>query len=182
MVRFGLAKFVRVDLNHVMRRFAPVLMLLLILAGCKDESRTGYLELSGRIFVFNPRIAEATYVVTLSVLKQPPEGSRVEAVFDNPAGGDALKMEQVLRPGQVKIAFESEPLQCIKKDRPYAFKVLLRDDRGNVLQVVESSIRSTLDQSVMPDAPLVEGPGYDPNPALKNNEAGHVLRERECPA
>ncbi len=165
-----------------MRKFAPVLIVLLCLIGCKDESRTGYLELSGRIFVFNPRIAEATYVVTLAVLKEPPEGSRIEAEFDNPAGGEALKMQQALRPGQTKIAFESEPLQCIKKDRPYTFKVSLLSAKGEILQVVQSSIRSTLDQSVMPDAPLVEGPGYDPNPALKNNEAGHILRERNCPA
>jgi hypothetical protein len=33
----------------------------------------------------------------------------------------------------------------------------------------------------MPDQPLVEGPGYDPNPALKGNTGGHILRQRECP-
>ncbi len=150
--------------------------------GCTDTSRTGYLELTGRVFIFNPRIAEATYVVTLAVLKQPPDGSRIEARFDNPAGGDALKLVQNLRRGQTKISLESEPLQCIKKDKPYAFKVRLLSGDGTELQVIESSIRSTLDQSVMPDQPLVEGPGYDPNPALKGNSGGHILRQRECPA
>jgi hypothetical protein len=167
-----------------MRKFIPVLFLfaaMCLLNGCTDTSRTGYLELTGRVFIFNPRIAEATYVVTFAVLKQPPDGSRVEALFDNPAGGDALKLEQSLRAGQTKIALESEPLQCIKKDKPYAFKVRLLSADGTELQVVESSIRSTLDQSVMPDQPLVEGPGYDPNPALKGNSGGHILRQRECP-
>lgn len=158
-----------------------MLLVLFVLSGCTDTSRTGYLELTGRVFIFNPRIAEATYVVTFAILKQPPDGSHVEALFDNPAGGDALKIEQKLRPGQTKIALESEPLQCIKKDKPYAFKVRLLSDSGAELQIINSSIRSTLDQSVMPDQPLVEGPGYDPNPALKGNSGGHILRQRECP-
>jgi hypothetical protein len=167
-----------------MRKFIAVLFLVVgifAITGCTDTSRTGYLELTGRVFIFNPRIAEATYVVTFAVLKQPPDGSRIEVLFDNPAGGDALKVEQSLRAGQIKIALESEPLQCIKKDKPYAFKVRLLSADGTELQVVESSIRSTLDQSVMPDQPLVEGPGYDPNPALKGNSGGHILRQRECP-
>ena len=165
-----------------MDKFIAVLCLAVGLMGCTDTSRSGYLALTGRVFIFNPRIAEATYVVTLQVLQQPPAGSRIEAVFDNPAGGDALKVEQKLRSGQTKIALESQPLQCIKKDRPYGFKVRLLSDNDTELQVIESSIRSTLDQSVMPDQPLVVGPGYDPNPALKGNGGGQVLRQHGCPA
>jgi hypothetical protein len=169
------------DLNQLMRKIIPVLLALIVLNGCTDTARTGYLELTGRVFIFNPRIAEATYVVTLGVLKQPPVGSRIEAVFDNPAGGAGLTIEQKLQPGQTRIVLESGPLQCIKKDKPYAFKVRLLSENGGELQVVDSSIRSTLDQSVMPDQPLVIGPGYDPNPALKGNSGGHILRQRECP-
>lgn len=166
-----------------MPRFAPLLLLLLGLLGCSDVSRQSYLELSGRIFLFNPRIAEANYVVTLNVLKEPPEGSTVEVDFDNPAGGAKLHMNQTLRPGQKKISFESEPLFCIKKDRRYVFKVMLKDEHGTLLQAVESSIVSTLDQSVLPDAPLVIGPGYEPNPALNNSDAGRTLRQKamDCP-
>jgi hypothetical protein len=164
--------------------FFCVLLTLLFLNACSDESRLGYLELSGRILLFNPRVATATYVVTLSVVKQPPTGSKIVAMFDNPAGGAALKMEQSMRENQTTIAFESESLLCIKKGRPYAFHIELFGPDGALLQKVSSSITSSLDQSVLPDLPLVEGPGYEPNPALKSNDAGAALRQRAgaCPA
>jgi hypothetical protein len=166
----------------MIRTFTLMCLVVLALCGCRDESRLSYLELTGRVFIFNPRIGEAIYVVTLGVVKPPPEGSRVEAVFDNPAGGEKLKLQQSLRTRQTKISLESEPLQCIKNDKTYAFKVTLLSNTGDVLQVVESSIRSTLDQSVMPDAPLVEGPAYDPNPALAGTKGGHLGTRRPCPA
>jgi hypothetical protein len=162
--------------------FLSLLVVSLVLAACQDTARMSNLELSGRILIFNPRMATATFVVTLNVLKQPPAGSRVVAEFDNPAGGPRLKMEQPVREGQTKIAFESEALLCIKKGKPYQFNVELVASDGVSLQRISSSITSTLDQSVLPDVPLVEGPGYAPNPAAKSNEAGQVLRQRACPA
>jgi hypothetical protein len=158
----------------MIRKIAMLTLLSMSLLGCRDESRLGYMELTGRVFIFNPRIGEATYVVTLGVVNEPPAGSRVEAVFDNPAGGDTIKIAQIIRPAQTRISLESEPLHCIVKDKPYAFKVSLLSEKGDVLQVVESSIHSTLDQSIMPDAPLVIGPAYDPNPELKGNAAGKL--------
>jgi hypothetical protein len=156
------------------RKLTLMFLVALSLVACRDESRLGYMELTGRVFIFNPRIGEATYVVTLGVVKEPPPGSHVEAVFDNPAGGSAITVTQIIRPGQTKISLESEPLHCIVKDKPYAFKVSLLSEKGELLQVVDSSIHSTLDQSVMPDAALVEGPAYDPNPELKGNVAGRL--------
>ncbi len=169
-----------------MRMIASILFVVLGLffSGCSDVTRSSYLALSGRVFIFNVREATATYVVTFNVLKAPPVGSKLVAFFDDPAGGERLRMEQVFRKDQSKVTFESEPLNCIKAGKTYPFEVELRDGGGLVLQRIESSITSTLDQSVLPPVPLVIGPGYEPNPAAKSVEAGKILRDRAkaCPS
>ncbi len=153
----------------------PALLLLLVMLGaCKDEARQGYVELTGRIMLFNPRLATATYVVTLDRLRDIPDGSRVIAWFDNPAGGDKLRIEQKVWPNATRIAIESAPLHCVRKGRAYAFSVRLVGPSGEDLQLVEASITSTLDQTILPDAPLVVGPAYEPNPALKGDPAGKI--------
>jgi hypothetical protein len=156
----------------------------LILSGCKDESRSGYVELTGRVFIFNPRVATATYVVSLGLLKPLPEGSRIEALFDNPAGAERLKVSELVRIVAGKIAVESPNLNCVQKGKRYAFELKLLDPSGTILQTISSSIESSLDQSVMPDAPLVIGPAYEPNPELKGNAAGKLQGgpKVKCPA
>jgi hypothetical protein len=146
----------------------------LFIAGCKDESRSGYVELTGRVFIFNPRVAKANYVVSLGILKPLPEGARVKALFDDPAGGERIKLQQLLRVLAGKVAVESPNVFCIKKGKRYAFDITVLDANGATLQSISSSIESTLDQSILPDAPLVVGPAYEPNPALKGNAAGKL--------
>jgi hypothetical protein len=166
-----------------MKRTLVVLAACLTLAGCRDESRLSYLELSGRNFIFNPRVNSATYVVTLAVLKDIPQGSRITARFENPAGGAALVVEKKVFPDQPKIALESDNLTCVKAGRRYAFSVSLLDGNGQELQKIDSSLESSLDQTVMPDAPLVVGPAYDKNPALKGRADGKIEGTvHHCPA
>ncbi len=166
------------------RKTALLCLVLLSLPGCRDAARQGYMELTGRVFIFNPRVATATYVVTLGILSPLPSGAKVEALFDNPAGGEKLKVEQKVFSQTGKIALESPSLLCIKKGRRYNFTIKLMDAQGTELQIISSSIESTLDQSVMPDAPLVVGPAYQPNPALKGNAAGKLpdAPKQKCPA
>jgi hypothetical protein len=168
----------------VIKRIATVFALCLLLLGCRDESRSGYVELTGRVFIFNPRVATASYVVTLGVLTPLPVGARVEALFENPAGGAKIKVEHNVRTPMGRIALESPSLLCIKKGKRYAFDVKLIDASGGVLQTISSSIESTLDQSIMPDVPLVVGPEYQPNPALKGNASGKLPGGplHKCPA
>lgn len=163
---------------------ALCLTAMFVLVACKDETRTGYIELTGRVFIFNPRVATATYVVTLGVVKALPDGAKVEALFENPAGGEKIKVEKAIHISTRNIAIESPSLLCIKKGRRYAFHVVLRSANDEILQTLASSIESTLDQSIMPEAPLVVGPGYQPNPALKGNAAGKLQHrpQQNCPA
>jgi hypothetical protein len=167
-----------------MKRFAATVFCLAALVGCKDEQRLGYLELTGRMFIFNPRVASATYVVTFNLLKDVPNDSRVLVTFENPAGGPALTKERRILPGEAKLGVESDNLQCIKKDRRYNFTAVLIDPSGKELQKIESSIKSTLDQSIMPEAPLSDGPTFIPNKDLKKGPDGKFIRTKplNCPA
>jgi hypothetical protein len=167
-----------------MKRFFPFLFFLLFLAACTDESRQGYIALQGRIFIFNPRVATAVYSVSVSVLKELPTGSKAVFSFDNPAGGPRMVKELKVRGGETKLGLESDELQCVRKGRPYAFSVTLVDADGKELQRIDSSITSTLDQSILPEAPLSFGPTFIPNTELKRGADGKFMRTKpqNCPA
>lgn len=156
-----------------MKRIALVLAILGAVSACRDEAGKIF-ELSGRVFIFNPRLAEATYVVTLRPLETVTNAKTAIATFEDPAGGEPIRVEKAIWPKAPKLALESPPVFCIVKDRPYSVTIDITDEAGRSLQRIETTITSTLDQTVMPDRPLVVGPAYDPNPELKGNPAGKI--------
>jgi hypothetical protein len=167
-----------------MMRALALIVCLLVLAACKDESRQGYIALQGRIFIFNPRVATAVYSVSVAATKPIPEGSKAVFTFENPAGGSPMVKELKVRGGETKLGLESDELQCVKKGRPYAFSVTLLDSAGKELQRIDSSITSTLDQSILPEAPLSFGPTFIPNTELKRGPDGKFIRTKpqNCPS
>ena len=137
---------------------------VILLAGCRDSGKGDYVNVSGKIFVFNYRIAQATYLLTLAKLRKLPDGSTLETTFENPAGGNPYVIRQKIWPMMDKITVESPPVKCVKANHPYKVVMRLEDENGIVLQTIERDMVSDVDQSVMPDKPLVVGPFYDPNP------------------
>jgi len=156
-----------------MKRIALVLAIVATVSACRDEQGKIF-ELSGRVFIFNPRLAEATYVVTLRPLEAVSNAKTAIATFEDPAGGAPIRVERKIWPNATKVALESPPVFCIVKDRPYAVTIEIVDENGASLQRIDTTITSTLDQTVMPDRPLVVGPAYDPNPELKGDPAGKI--------
>lgn len=157
--------------------------VILLLASCQRETEGKLVELSGRLFVFNYRVATANYLVTLKKLRQLPDGSIVAAEFDNPAGGDALTAREKIFPIDEKIVIQSPHLQCVRKDHPYAVTIRLLSASGDVLQEIETSITSDVDQSVLPAKPLVVGPGYTPNPDVFHADGSEDMSgDSNCPA
>ncbi len=160
------------------------LVLLIVLAGafglvaCRDAGEADYLNVSGKIFVFNYRIAQATYLLTLAKLRPLPDGAMLETTFENPAGGDPLIVRQKIWPMMEKITVESPPIKCVKANREYKVSMHLEDASGKLLQSIERKMISDVDQSVMPDKPLVVGPFYDPNPDKETDENSSAA----CPA
>jgi hypothetical protein len=154
---------------------------LCLAAGCRDQESSAYVTLTGNIFIFNYRIAEANYVVTLAKLKPTPEGAKVIGRFDDPAGGDKIIIEKKIWTNNDKIVLESEALRCVVKNKPYQFEVEVRGPDDTVLQKLSGKIVSTLDQDVLPDRPLVVGPIYTPNPELAGRADGKIPRLAKAP-
>lgn len=169
-----------------MNRLVFVLCLLFLgfaSGGCREVKIDDYFALSGRVFIFNYRIATATYVVTLDTLRPVPDGSIAIAAFENPAGGELLKVEEKIWPKMERISLESPPLRCVVKDKPYAFSINIVGSDGKIIQEIKSTLVSTLDQSVLPDRPLVIGQGYEANPELAGHPDGKLPSQEtiKCP-
>lgn len=165
-------------------RAAALLCLALSAAGCREAGPTGELfEVAGKMVVFNYRVATATFLVTLKPLGPLGEGQAAVATFENPDGGAAIVVRQKVWPKLAFTTLESPPLRCIVKDRPYAATIRIEGPDGDTRQTIEVSLTSSLDQSVLPDRPLVLGPVYTPNPDLAGRPGGKldVTNEADCP-
>ena len=156
------------------RLWLGIFALIALLGGCRESGKDDYLALNGKVFIFNYRVATATYVVTFAIVRPVPEGSMVVAVFDNPNGGEPFRVEEKVWTKTGKVALESPPLTCVAKGKPYAFSVSLLGPDKTVLQRIGSTLTSTLDQSILPDRPLVVGPVYTPNPELAGHPYGKL--------
>jgi hypothetical protein len=136
-------------------------LAVLLTVACSDSGE--YLALAGGGFVFNYRIAEATYGIALKPMRDLPADAVITATFDNPSGGEpfVLRKEGPFNP--VRIAFQTPPLEGVIADHPYKVIVVLTDATGSELQRIEKAFESDLDQSVLPERPLAIGPGYQEN-------------------
>ena len=150
------------------------------LGACRDtgkESEGKLFEISGKIFVFNYRLARATYVVTLRPLQPMGEGQVAVASFQNPAGGAPIVIEQKVWPKLDKVTLESPALTCIVKNKPYAIAISIKGADGAVLQKIDTTLMSTQDQSILPDRPLVIDQLYTANPDLVGHPDGKLPGE-----
>lgn len=160
-------------------------LVLLGLVGCRESGGEGeYFELSGRLFVFNYRVATVRYMVTLKPLKPVGEGEVAVASFENPAGGERIVVRQKIWPMSDKVTIESPPLECVVRDRPYKVSIRIEGPKGEAMQSIETTMASSQDQSMLPDRPLTVGPFYDLNPELKGHPDGRLPGGRgvTCPS
>lgn len=155
--------------------FPPMLLAMLALGACRDTGAEGEnFEIAGKLFVFNYRLATATYLVNLRPLQPMREGETVIASFEDPAGGEPIIVRQKILPKLERTTIESPPLRCVVKDRPYKVSIRIEGSDGRVMQTIETTITSSEDQSVLPDLPLVVGPAYTPNPDLVGHPDGKL--------
>ncbi|MFI0848810.1 hypothetical protein [Mesorhizobium sp. IMUNJ 23232] len=169
-------------------RLVQIVVLLaagLAVASCRDSGGEGeYYRLDGKIFVFNYRIATATYLVNIAPVKPPEEGETAVVSFEDPAGGAPIVVREKIWPKLAKTTITSPPLRCVVKDRPYAVSIRIEDVGGTVKQTIETTITSSEDQDILPDRPLVVGPLYEPNPELAGHPDGKLpgADKPPCPA
>lgn len=155
----------------------------LLLTGCQREEPREVVKVSGRIFVFNYRVATATYLVTLQRTAPIQEGSTIEAEFENPRGGQALSVKELIFSKSPKVTLQSPPVQCVKEGHPYQVTIRLRAQDGHVIQTIEITVTSDTDQSLLPAKPLVVGPLYTPNPEVFMADGKTNMKPaQECPS
>jgi len=161
---------------------AVALALSMALAGCQRETGSDPLHLTGKMFVFNYRLAYATYMITLNRTEPLPEGTTITVEFENPAGGAPLVLQRKLFPKLEKVVLESPEITCVQKAKPYRVAIRVNGPDGAQLQVLETTVVSDLDQSVLPAQALVIGPAYDKNPDMfRNGKAPSRFETAKCP-
>ena len=155
----------------------------LVLGACRDTGKDALSEISGRLFEFNYRLGIATYVITLHPLRSVGDGNVAVVDFQNPAGGDPIVVTQPIWPKLPHVTLTSPPLTCVAKDRPYAVAIHIKDKDGTVLQELETTLVSNMDQTILPDEPLVTGPNYELNPDLVGHPDGKLpgTPKPDCP-
>lgn len=164
------------------KTIAMLAAVLVAVTGCQRETGPDPLKLTGKMFVFNYRLAYATYMITLSKLEPVPEGSIVVATFENPAGGAPLTLTRKLFPKLEKVVLESPDITCVKKEKPYAVTIEVKGPTGQALQTLETTVTSDIDQDMLPAKALVEGPAYDKNPAVfTDGKAPEHFETAKCP-
>jgi hypothetical protein len=146
------------------------LAVALALAAC-EETTGDYVEVTGGGFLFNYRIAEATYGLVATARRTVPPGTRFVAAFENPADtlpdGPPLPVELISREGQKRFAINSPPVKNVIADRAYAVTLTLFTPEGALIETHETTYRSKIGSEVLPEKPLTIGPGYAKNPELK---------------
>jgi hypothetical protein len=164
------------------RLAAALLAAIMGLYACQRETGPDPLELTGKMFVFNYRLAYATYMITLTKTEQVPDGSMVTATFEDPSGGPPLTLDRKLFAKLDKVVLESPDVTCVKKQKPYAVTIEVKGPDGTVLQTLKTSVISNLDQDIMPAEALVVGPAYDKNPdVFRNGKAPEHFQTAKCP-
>jgi hypothetical protein len=161
---------------------ATILAVLAVLPACQRETGPDPLQLTGKMFIFNYRLAYATYMITLTKTQPVPDGSTVVATFENPSGGPPLTLDRTLFQKLDKIVLESPDITCVKKQKPYSVTIEVKGPDGAILQTLKTSVISNLDQDIMPAEALVVGPAYDKNPdVFKNGKAPEHFQTAKCP-
>jgi hypothetical protein len=156
----------------------PILLAGLLLSACQREAED-YVTIKGKVFIFNVRLARAFYMLTLNRLEAMPNDAVVTAEFENPAGGPPLVKEQKVLAKTSRIDLQSPDVNCVVTGRPYKIKITVRSAAGETLQTLETTLNSTLDQTMLPEIPLFDAPYYKKNPAAFNPD-GSIKFRKKC--
>lgn len=160
-------------------RLATCILAAGLLAGGCQRQAEDYVAVSGKVFIFNVRLARAFYMLTLKRLENLPDNAVVVAEFENPAGGPPLLREQKVFAKMTRIDIQSPDLRCVRTGKAYAIRLTVRSAEGDVLQTLDTSLNSTIDDTALPEEPLVIGGAYDRNPAAYDAE-GRIKFRKPC--
>ncbi len=139
----------------------------------RREAHVGKIAISGGGFLYNYRIGEIRYGLSIHVVRPVPIGTRLQVAFENPAGGDPIMVTKSLGTDTNRVPVESPAITGLENGREYKVIVRLRDrDTDALMETHEASYRVSVDPDLVPDAPLTVGPGYHRNPGAEGEDRG----------
>ena len=146
------------------RRRLTLLLLMPLLWACGGEDTRPYLEFAGGGFVFNYRTANHYYGFVVRQARPLPEGARLKVIFELPSGKTEVQEEPAV-PGRLQYKFQTADLEDIVAGHPYEATLLVLDGAtAKELFRLSHSFKTDVDQSKLPNKPLVVGPGYEKAP------------------
>ena len=127
----------------------------------EDKPPRPYLKILGASFIFNYRVSDVYLGFTAVPDKPIPVGSVLEVTFENPAGGGPFVSRRGIGLPDRRISIRSPSLRGVKAHQPYEIRLrLFQPGKPEPIWQHSFVVRSNIDDSVVPDAPLVVGPGY----------------------
>ena len=159
-------RFPLISYQHSAPLYLSVFLLGLSVACSNDDPNKPYLEFIGGGFVFNYRLAQADYGFVIKPVRRIPDGTILEAHFDNPGGGEPIIVRQTAKWGKIEYSFRTPPVQGVKTNHDYRVELRLMDpNQKTVFATYTKTFHSDADQSILPDRPTVIGPGHHPAPS-----------------
>lgn len=166
------------------RTFVHLLMFLAGLVGltaCQREKGEDLFKLTGRIFVFNYRVSEASYMVTIEQQVQIPDGLTIVTQFQDPTGGKPIEITRTAWPKLKRVSLASGPIRCVKSGVPYSVDITVKNSSGETVQTIATTVTSNIDQSVLAAKPLLVGPVYEPNREVYKQNGPDFSPDANCP-
>jgi hypothetical protein len=141
-----------------------LLLSLLVLSACgEDRGPKDYLKIAGGGITFNYRYSQAGMVVIAQQKSPLPEGSIVEALFDQPAQSARQSSRLPAIEGKLTYKLQSDVMTGFKKGGEYKVTIRLLDKTGKELDRDDRIFISDEDQSTLPSKPIVEGLEFTPH-------------------
>ncbi len=166
------------------RTFVHLIMLITAfgaLTACQREKTEDLFKLTGRIFVFNYRISEASYMVTIEQQKSIPDGMTIVTQFQDPTGGKPIEITRTAWPKLKRVSLASPPIRCVKAGIPYIVDIAVKNAEGETVQQIATTVTSNIDQSVLAAKPLLVGPVYEPNREVFKQNGPDFSPDANCP-
>ncbi len=151
--------------------FCLVLLAVLLLLR-EDPADRPYLKILGGSFIFNYRVADIYMGFTAVPEKPIPVGTMLVVTFENPSGGAPFVVIRQIGLPDRSISVRSPSMRGVRAQVPYKVSLELRKTgTGEPFWNHAFTISSNIDDDVVPDEPMVIGPGYH-RPPPKPDEAG----------
>lgn len=158
-----------------------LLLIVLGLSACQREKSEDLFKLTGRIFVFNYRISEASYMVTIEQQRPIPDGITIVTQFQDPTGGPKIEITRTAWPKLKRVSLASPPIRCVKAGVAYAVDIVVKNASGETVQQIATTVTSNIDQSVLAAKPLLVGPVYEPNREVFKQDGPDFSPDANCP-